>query len=78
MIKDANLRLNQAQAVLDLFEKDCGRPAATMHELHHWATAQNRAHLEWRVKRRLIELLNGDPNMPQRHATDAPSLARGR
>jgi hypothetical protein len=77
LTNETKFRLTQAQAVLDLFEKDCGRPAATMNEIHHWAIAQNRAHLEWRVKRRLIELLYGDPNGPQRNTAGIPSMARG-
>ena len=55
--RDMEWRLKQAQAVLDLFEKDCGRRAATMAEVRHWAGAQNRQHLQFRVKRRLLELL---------------------
>jgi hypothetical protein len=77
LTNETKFRLTQAQAVLDLFEKDCGRPAATMNEVHHWAFAQNRAQLERRVKHRLIELLYGYPKVPQRNAAGVSSLARG-
>ena len=30
--RDAEWRLQQARALLDLFEHDCGRPAATLDE----------------------------------------------
>jgi hypothetical protein len=56
---DTEWRLLQSQALIDMFEKDCGRPAATMAEVRYWAGAQNRGHLEFRVKRRLLELLYG-------------------
>jgi hypothetical protein len=35
-----------------------------MSEVHYWARAQNREHLELRVKRRLIDLLQVSPNVP--------------
>jgi hypothetical protein len=57
MPNDAKSGLLEYQALLDVFEKDCGRPAATMAEVRYWASAQNRGHLEFRVKRRLLELL---------------------
>jgi hypothetical protein len=59
MANYAEWRLLQSQALLDVFEKDCGRPAATMAEVRYWASAQNSEHLEFRVKRRLLELLFG-------------------
>jgi hypothetical protein len=59
MPSDAKWGLLEYQALLDVFEKDCGRPAATMAEVRYWAGAQNREHLEYRVKRRLLELLFG-------------------
>ena len=42
-------RLKQAQAMLDLFEEDHGRAAATLEELKKWASAQNEEHLQFRV-----------------------------
>jgi hypothetical protein len=59
MPSDAKWGLLEYQALLDVFEKDCGRPAATMADVRYWAGAQNRQHLEYRVKRRLLELLFG-------------------
>ena len=47
--RNAEWRLQQARAVLDLFEKDCGRPAATMNEVREWASAQIQEHLVFRV-----------------------------
>ena len=51
--RDAELRLKQAQAMLDLFEGDHGRAAVTLEELREWATAQNEDHLQFRVNRHL-------------------------
>ena len=66
MLDDAEWRLKQSQALLDVFEKDCGRPAATMAEVRYWAGAQNREHLQFRVKRRLLELHFGaNPDVQQ-------------
>jgi hypothetical protein len=75
--RDMEWRLKQAQAVLDLFEKDCGRRAATMAEVRHWAGAQNRQHLQFRVKRRLLELLFGNPDVEQRAVTGFLPPPRG-
>jgi hypothetical protein len=60
IMNDAKLRLLQAQALLDVFEKDCGRLAESMFEVRCWATAQNSENLEFRVKRRLLEMLYGN------------------
>lgn len=66
MPNDAECRLLQSQALLDVFEKDCGRAAATMAEVRHWTTAQNKKHLQFKVKRRLLELLfNANPDAQQ-------------
>jgi hypothetical protein len=66
MPPDAEWGLLQSQALLDVFEKDCGRPAATLAEVRYWASAQNSKHLQFRVKRRLLELLFGvNPNVQQ-------------
>ena len=51
---DANWQHARAQACLDLFEKDCGRRAATPSEVCAWASAQNREQLQFRVQRRLM------------------------
>jgi len=45
----AELRLQQAQAMLDLFEADRQRAAVTLEELREWANAQNEDHLSFRV-----------------------------
>ena len=54
IIGDSKWQLAHAQACLDLFEKDCGRRAATTAEVREWAGAQNREHLQFRMKRRLM------------------------
>jgi hypothetical protein len=51
--RDAEWRLQQARALLDLFEQDCGRPAATLDEIRDWAYAQSHPHLVFRVTRHL-------------------------
>ena len=51
--RDAEWRLQQARALLDLFEKDCGRPAVTMDEVRGWAQAQDQQHLVFRVTHHL-------------------------
>ena len=43
------LRLKQAQAMLDLFEGDRQQAAATLEELREWANAQDQEHLQFRV-----------------------------
>jgi hypothetical protein len=48
--RDAQLRLKQAQAMLDLFEGDRRRAAVTLEELREWANAQDNEHLHLRVK----------------------------
>ena len=65
MRSDAKLRLSQAQALLDVFEHDHGRPAATLAEVRSWASAQQRKALQFRVKRRLLQLLFADPGLQQ-------------
>lgn len=46
-------RLEQARAILDLFEGDRRRVAATLDELKEWALAQDDDHLRFRVNRHL-------------------------
>jgi hypothetical protein len=48
-----NLRLKQAQAMLDLFEADCGRAAVTLDEIKEWASTQEDHELRFRVERLL-------------------------
>jgi hypothetical protein len=67
MPNGAEWRLYQAQALLDVFEQHCGRPARTMAEVRNWIGAQNREHVQFKVKRRLLELLydpSPQPNAP--------------
>jgi hypothetical protein len=49
----AEPRLQQAQAMLDLFEADRQRAAVTLEELREWANAQNEDHLSFRVNQYL-------------------------
>jgi hypothetical protein len=51
--RDAEWRLQQARALLDLFEHDCGRPAATLDEVREWACAQEQVHLRFRLTQHL-------------------------
>jgi hypothetical protein len=48
-VDDAECRLQQARALLELFEKDHGRPAATMDEVRQWTCAQDQEHLMLRL-----------------------------
>jgi hypothetical protein len=50
---DAQLRVRQAQAMLDLYEADRRRAAVTLEELKEWANAQDQEHLQSRVDRYL-------------------------
>jgi hypothetical protein len=47
------LRLKQAHAMLDLFETDFGRAAASLEEIKEWAYAQEHEQLRSRVDRLL-------------------------
>jgi hypothetical protein len=51
--REAEWRLQQARVLLDLFEQDCGRPAATLDEIRNWACAQSQPHLVFRVTHQL-------------------------
>ena len=53
---DAEWRMLQARALLDLFENDCGRPAAAMSEIREWANAQDQDHLLFRMTIRVHRL----------------------
>ena len=66
IIRDAEQWLiqEQAQAMLDLFEEDCGRTPATMEEVREWASSQNDKHLQFRVNRRLDLVLDTYENAP--------------
>jgi hypothetical protein len=48
-INARTLRLKQAHAMLDLYETDIGRPAATLEETKEWAHAQEDEQLRSRV-----------------------------
>ena len=54
IIGDAKWQLAHAQACLHLFEKDLGRRAAATAEVREWACAQDREHLQFRMKRYLV------------------------
>jgi hypothetical protein len=46
-------RLQRARALLEMFEEDCGRQAATVEELRDWMGAQYTDRLQIRMNRRL-------------------------
>jgi hypothetical protein len=46
-------RLQRARALLEMFEEDCGRGAATVEELRDWMGAQYTDQLQIRMNRRL-------------------------
>ena len=46
-------RLKRARALLEMFEEDCGRRAATIEELREWMGAQYTDQLQIRMNRRL-------------------------
>jgi hypothetical protein len=77
MRNDAELQVNQAQALLDVFEKDRGRPAATMAEVRCWAGTQQPEQLQFKVKRRLLELLFANPKTQRHAAAPFPKPPRG-
>jgi hypothetical protein len=56
------VRLKRAEALLHLFQEDCGRPAVGLKELSVWALAQRDTHLRFRVNRRLLDLLFSKPS----------------
>jgi len=66
IIDDAEkwLLKEQARAMLDLFEEDCGRTPATLAEVREWARAQNDEHLKFRVNRRLDVVLDACATTP--------------
>ena len=72
IVRDAEkwLLTEQARAMLDLFEEDCGRTPATLEEVREWAKAQNEGHLKFRVSRRLDVVLEGYAT------TSAPNVYR--
>ena len=45
--------LQRARALLEMFEEDCGRRAATIEELREWMGAQYTDQLQIRMNRRL-------------------------
>ena len=66
----------QAQAMLDLFAKDCGRTPATLEEVREWARGQDERHLRPRINRRLNVVLDAYENPPDCGAV--PSAPRRR
>jgi hypothetical protein len=54
-------RLSRARALLEMFEQDCGRPAATVDELGAWMDAQRTDQLQIRMNRRLHGIDTGLP-----------------
>jgi hypothetical protein len=54
----------QARAMIDLFEEDCGRVPATLEEVREWARAQDDEHLKSRVNRRLDVVLDAYATTP--------------
>ena len=46
-------RLKRARALLEIFEEDCGRQAATVEELREWMGAHYTDQLQIRMNRRL-------------------------
>jgi hypothetical protein len=66
------LRLEQAQAMLDLFEADRGRAAATLEELKEWACTQDNEHLQLRVDQ-FLESCGSDRN-PARLRSEPPQF----
>ena len=63
MLNEAVWRLNQAQALFDVFEQDRGRPPHDLKEIRNWLSIQDREQVELRVKQRLLELLSDNPNL---------------
>jgi hypothetical protein len=54
----------QAQAMLDLFAKDCGRTPGTLEEVCEWARGQDEKHLRFRINHRLNVVLDAYENPP--------------
>ena len=54
------LRFKQANAMLHLFNIDCGRAAVTLEEIKEWANAQEDEQLRSRVHQ-FLSLLSGPP-----------------
>ena len=46
-------RLSRARALLEMFEQDCGRQAATVDDLKAWMDGQRTDQLQIRLNRRL-------------------------
>jgi hypothetical protein len=46
-------KLKRARALLEMFEEDCGRRAASVEELREWMGAQYTDRLQIRMNRRL-------------------------
>jgi len=61
---EKSLLREQAQAMLDLFAKDCGRTPVTLEEVREWARDQDEKYLRFRVNRRLNIVLDAYENSP--------------
>ena len=68
---DDRRRLQRAQALLEMFEEDRGRRAATVEELRDWMGAQYTDQLQMRMNRRLHGIDDGS----QRYSRKSPVLA---
>jgi hypothetical protein len=64
-------RLQRARALLEMFEEDCGRRAATVEEPREWMGAQYTDQLQFRMTRRLHGIDTGN----LRYRRKAPLLA---
>jgi hypothetical protein len=68
-------RLQRARALLEMFEEDCGRQAATVEELREWMGAQYTDQLQMRMNRRLYGIDAGTGTGTGRHKRKALALA---
>lgn len=68
-------RLQRARALLEMFEEDCGRQAATVEELREWMGAQYTDQLQIRMNRRLYGIDAGTGTGTVRHKRKALALA---
>ena len=64
-------RLQRARVLLEMFEEDCGRRAATVEELRDWMGAQYTDQLQIRMNRRLHGIDTGK----LRYRRNRPELA---
>src|SRR5436309_2274508 len=67
------LRRKQAQAMLELFQADCGRAAVALNEVKEWASAQQDNELRSRMGRLISGHMRTDGNQD---ATDRIDLRK--